>query len=78
MGKRKASPLRRIVAENVRMERARQRLGQEQLAQMAEVSRVYMGSIERAESACSVDVIYRLAHALKLEPADLLTPLKRR
>lgn len=78
MRKRKASPLRRVVAENIRMERARRRIAQEDLAQMAGVSRVYMGAIERAESSCSVDVMYRIAQALNVKPADLVTPLKRR
>ena len=78
MVKRKASPLRRILAENIRVERARQRIAQEELAQRAAVSRVYMGAIERAESACTIDVMHRIAQALRVEPADLVTPLKRR
>lgn len=77
MPRRKSSPLREILAENVRAERARCRITQEDLAERAGISRVYVGSIERGEFACSIDVLARVATALGVDPPELLVPSKR-
>lgn len=73
MRKPKASPLRLVLAQNLRAERARRGLSQEELAAEANVSRVYVSSIERGTFACSVDVLHRLAEALDLDAPRLLT-----
>lgn len=75
MGRPKASTARLVFAENVRVERARRRLSQEALAGIAGVSRVYLGTIERAEVACTLDVAERLAVALEIPLGDLLSPM---
>lgn len=71
----KAAPstLRRTVAENVRRLRRGLRMSQENLAAEARLHRTYVGAIERAERNLSLDNIERLALALKVKPADLLT-----
>jgi transcriptional regulator with XRE-family HTH domain len=61
-----------ILARNVHMERVRRRLSQEALGDLCHVSRVHIGSIERGEVACSIDVIERLAKALNVEMSALL------
>jgi transcriptional regulator with XRE-family HTH domain len=71
----KAAPstLRRTVADNVRRLRRGLKMSQENLAAEAQLHRTYVGAIERAERNLSLDNIERLALALKVDPADLLT-----
>ncbi|WP_066684836.1 helix-turn-helix domain-containing protein [Caulobacter sp. CCH9-E1] len=71
----KAAPstLRRTVADNVRRLRRGLEMSQEDLAAEARLHRTYVGAIERAERNLSLDNIERLALALKVKPADLLT-----
>lgn len=71
----KAAPstLRRTVADNVRRLRRGLKMSQENLAAEAQLHRTYVGAIERAERNLSLDNIERLALALKVAPADLLT-----
>lgn len=78
-GGMKASPsvLRRIVADNVRRLRRDLALSQEDLAGQAQLHRTYVGAIERAERNLSLDNIERLALALKVEPASLLSSAGR-
>jgi transcriptional regulator with XRE-family HTH domain len=75
-GAMKAEPsaLRRTVAENVRRLRRGLAMSQEELAGQAQLHRTYVGAIERAERNLSLDNIERLALALKVTPAALLTP----
>ena len=67
------SQLRRIVADNVRRLRLSLTLSQEGLAAEAGIHRTYVGAIERAERNLSLDNIERLAQALRVTPAELLT-----
>lgn len=62
-----------VVAENVRSLRRLQGLSQERLAELANLHRTYVGSIERGERNVSLENIDRLAQALKVEPVELLT-----
>lgn len=72
--KAEPSALRRTVAENVRRLRRDLAMSQEELAGQAHLHRTYVGAIERAERNLSLDNIERLAVALKVTPAALLTP----
>ena len=47
-------------------------LSQEDLAELANLHRTYVGSVERAERNVSIDNIERLATALGVSPALLL------
>ena len=53
---------------------------QAELAQAAQVSRVYVGAVERAAQSATLDMVEKLATALRVEPARLLddapTPTK--
>jgi transcriptional regulator with XRE-family HTH domain len=62
-----------IVAANVRRLRVERKLTQEQLAHDAEIDLTYLGGIERGRRNPSVCVIGRLAAALQVSPADLLS-----
>lgn len=78
--KKKKAPgkeLRSALAANMRMERARLQLSQEQLALVSSLSRVHIGAIERGEVSCSLDVLAQIAAALETEPVSLLLPPAR-
>jgi transcriptional regulator with XRE-family HTH domain len=62
----------RIVGANVRRIRVERGLTQEQLAHDAEIDLTYLGGIERGRRNPSVDVLGRIAKALRCHPADLL------
>ena len=73
MSKAPTSPLRLILAANLRSSRKRLGISQEELADRAHVHRTYVGAVERGEVNLSVDNIHRLAVALGIPAADLLT-----
>ena len=61
----KAKPAaRRIFADNLRKARHAKKLSQEDLAELANLHRTYVGSVERAERNVSIDNMERLAVAL--------------
>jgi len=66
------SGLLTAIAERIRVERARQKLTQEELAHRSGLSRVHLGTIERAEVSCSVTVLAQIAKALELPTRALL------
>lgn len=47
-------------------------LSQEELADLADLHRTYIGSVERGERNVSIDSMERIARALKVELVDLL------
>ncbi len=65
--------LRDILAANLRRQRGRLSLSQEELADRAEIDRTHVSKIERSIHSPTVDVLGRLATALGVSPADLLT-----
>lgn len=65
---------RTIVGENVRRLRHARGLTQEQLAFEAKIDLTYVGGIERGRRNPSLLVLIRIASALSVEPATLLTP----
>lgn len=52
-------------------------LSQEELAQIAELHRNYIGGIERGERNVALLNIIRLAQALEVSPSELLKGLER-
>jgi transcriptional regulator with XRE-family HTH domain len=63
---------RRLIAKNLRLQRAAKGMSQEQLAGLAGLHRTYVGSVEREERNISIDNIERLARALRVSVAELL------
>lgn len=69
----KARPAaRRIFAENLRKARLAKGLSQEGLAELADLHRTYVGSVERGERNVSIDNLERLAQALDVRLPALL------
>lgn len=60
------------VGDNIRLERTGQRLSLKQLAVRADCSVSLLSQVERGESAISVAVLCRVAHALGIQPGALL------
>ena len=68
---------RKTFSENLRKARLAKGLSQEDLAELAQLHRTYVGSVERAERNVSIDNMERLAAAVgSLLPA-LLQESKR-
>jgi transcriptional regulator with XRE-family HTH domain len=65
--------IRDVLALNLRRLRADQGLSQEDLADRADIDRTYISSLERSVYAAGIDVVDRLARALGVTAADLLT-----
>ena len=70
--------IREILAINLRKLRQARGLSQEELAHRAEIDRTYISALERSVYAAGIDVVDRLAQALGVEAADLLTRPARR
>lgn len=56
----------------LRLERG---VSQEKLAEIASLHRNYVGVLERGVQSASLDAICKLARALKVRPADLLSTI---
>ena len=61
----------RLLGETVRARRTKARLSQEQLAEKADLTRNYIGDIERAEKKITLETLAKIAKALKCRVRDL-------
>jgi transcriptional regulator with XRE-family HTH domain len=62
-----------LFGRRVREFRAERGLSQEQLAELAGVHRTYLGGIERGERNPTLSNVERIAKALRVSPAQLVT-----
>jgi transcriptional regulator with XRE-family HTH domain len=69
-----SSSLRATLAENVRAFRNARRLSQEELADLCDLHRTYIGSVEREERNVSLSTLEVLSRALDISVPELLTP----
>ncbi|HEY2944989.1 MAG TPA: helix-turn-helix transcriptional regulator [Vicinamibacteria bacterium] len=71
---------RRVLGAHLRTARTRRHLTQEALAERIGIHPGYLGSIERGRRNVPLDMLCRLAWALRVDPHELLRPLpeKRR
>ena len=71
--------LKDVMATNLRRMRYKRKLTQEALADRAELSARYVGSVERGAVSASVTVLGRLAKALGVDACELVrVPSRRR
>lgn len=66
------SPLRDVLAKNMRLIRAEKRWSQERLAAEADLNRTYLSAVERSEQNISLDNIHKIATALGVTAAQLI------
>lgn len=66
------SPLREVVARNMRRLRAERGWSQEFLAHEAGLNRTYLSAVERSEQNISLDNLYRVASGFGIEAWLLL------
>lgn len=66
------SPLREVVARNMRRLRAERGWSQEVLAHEAGLNRTYLSAVERSEQNISLDNLYRVANGFGIEAWLLL------
>jgi transcriptional regulator with XRE-family HTH domain len=73
MGNNRSEPrdLTTRFGERIRELRERAGLSQADLADAADISKVYLGAVERAEKTSSLETVEKLARGLNMEPADL-------
>ncbi|QDG54811.1 helix-turn-helix transcriptional regulator [Persicimonas caeni] len=64
---------RKLVADNVRRLRKEKGLSQQELAERADMHRTHLVKFENYHVSPSIDVLFRLAHALGVQPAALLS-----
>jgi transcriptional regulator with XRE-family HTH domain len=69
--KRKSSA-RRLFAENLRRRRRELKISQEKLAELCDLHRTYISSIERAERSVGIDNMETIAESLKCDLSELL------
>lgn len=67
-----AMDYQKILGENVRSLRIERQITQEQLAEICDLHRTYIGAIERGDRNVSLNNIVKIAHALNVAPSDLL------
>ncbi|GFR09062.1 type-2 restriction enzyme PvuII [Trichonephila clavata] len=72
MTKIKKQSLRLLLSQKIRKIRNIKGLSQETLADLCELHRTYIGSVERGERNISIDNVERIADALGVEPTALL------
>lgn len=70
--RRSGTSARLVFAANVRKLRRERGLSQEDLAELSDLHRTYVGSVERGERNVSIDNMERLATALKAKLRELL------
>lgn len=68
---------RRALAQNLRRIRRERGMSQEALAMAADIDRSYVSLLETERYSASVDMLDKLAAALKAQPHALLAPMAR-
>lgn len=66
--------IRDVLAVNLRAQRRKSGLSQEDLADRAGVDRTYVSSLERRVYAASIDTLDKIAQALGIATFELLVP----
>lgn len=64
--------LRKKIADNLRILRAKQRISQEKLAELSELTQPYINKIENENANPSILVLVKIAKALNVTVNDLV------
>ena len=68
----KPNSLMDVIASNIRILRKARGLSQEDLADMCDLHRTYIGSVERGERNITINSLETIAKALSVDPTKLL------
>lgn len=68
---KRVTKARQVLAANIRSRRAELKLSQEKLAELADLHRTYISSVERCQRNIGIDGIERIAKSLRLRLPDL-------
>jgi transcriptional regulator with XRE-family HTH domain len=71
-----AKQLKNILANNLRQQRLAKGLSQEELANLCELHRTYIGGVERAERNITLSTLEKISAALDVSPLTLLNGTK--
>ena len=77
MPAKEKNPALKRFGTNVRALREKRELSQEELAEIADLDRTYVGGLERGERNATLGSILRIAKALKTTVADLCAGIDR-
>ncbi|MEY2878030.1 MAG: hypothetical protein RLZZ15_410 [Verrucomicrobiota bacterium] len=77
MPAKEKNPALKRFGTNVRTLRETRELSQEELAEIADLDRTYVGGLERGERNATLGSILRIAKALKTSVADLCEGIDR-
>lgn len=69
---RQNAKLPKVIGKKIKKIRKNVGLTQEELAEKVRISRAYMGYIEQGRNAPSLEVLEKIAKALKVNAGDLL------
>ena len=64
--------LAKLFGDNIKRQRKKQGISQEDLALLCRLDRSYMGRVERGIVRITLEKVYQIAIALDCEPAELL------
>lgn len=73
MERHEITPIQKILAENLRKIRKEKGLSQDALADLAQIDRTHVGNIENCRNSPGLDVLSRLADALKIDFKDFFS-----
>ena len=68
----KKSPVAQAIGKVLRQKRAEAGLTQERFAELVDLSKNYVGNLERGEYEISVTTLHRIAKAVNMKASDLL------
>jgi transcriptional regulator with XRE-family HTH domain len=68
---KKVTKARQILAANIRARRAELKMSQEKLAELADLHRTYISSVERCQRNIGIDGVERISRSLRVKLADL-------
>lgn len=69
--------IRVVFAENLKKHRKAAGLSQEELAHNADIERSYVSMLERRLNSPTIDMLAKLAHAIGVQPYELLLPIRK-
>lgn len=68
----KADKIHFKIGIKIRLERIKKNISQEKLGELANLSKAYIGSVERGESVPTIETLNRIANALDITLVELV------